>query len=648
MSFLEKWDCVLPETEHSYISEVLESKIKADKKSIMFLKKISFIESKMVSEFKDCNKMKARKLTFLMSKPTLKQLSIKPAMSNINIIPTVNKYVVSAKSSTIAKENIKIKEATAQFLASAAKKDLLIIHIPNSQTMINSQSYQLLQKVRYDMQSKRLDFEEWFFTISAKDIFADDLVDNNLKNCSDYNNKIQCLQDKSIIHTYLLQHNGRKINGEVYSFKQTFESSFWKLPEINKIDPDYFNITEKFDSRIFFCKKLPLTTYQKPKTKIKFNMWVITNQILKKMCWKVFTLDPRANLLTKENFQKIDYNHFFKNDCTLFEEIIFTYIFPKIMDFRISLKTRNPGYHKQETFLYECKNKDEVKKSYSSELNLKRDEFDLLVLNKSASRLKSPCTETNTSNNDNTNVAVNESTFYFDSNSVTNSTFKSNSICKTENFIPKVFCNFNKLNKKILQKLHHSDQITVFEGENKDFAHLKCQVILNQKSCVFFTKCMDFIQINPKTKQLYIYQEVMQLCEIFENIYIVFTDCEDQTLERLQKCKLALLENFQQFSRIHIFELDSDYYENGFTEEILIPLILQNSLDSKNINFNYLIEDNETVYELLAIGFDLYTSNILNTISNLINKIINNSLSYDDKTIVTKRIHDIILRYLND
>lgn len=140
----------------------------------------------------------------------------------------------------------------------------------------------------------------------------------------------------------------------------------------------------------------------------------------------------------------------------------------------------------------------------------------------------------------------------------------------------------------------------------------------------------------------------MHLCEIFENIYIVFTDCEDQTLERLQKCKLALLENFQQFSRIHIFELDSDYYENGFAEEILIPLILQNSLDSKNINFNYLIEDNETVYELLAIGFDLYTSNILNTISNLINKIINNSLSYDDKTIVTKRIHDIILRYLND
>ncbi|KAL6938433.1 hypothetical protein ACO0OL_000973 [Hanseniaspora opuntiae] len=328
MSFLEKWDCVLPETEHSYISEVLESKIKADKKSIMFLKKISHIESKdTVSEFKDCNNKKARKLTFLMSKPTLKQLSIKPAMSNINIIPTVNKYVVSAKSSTIAKENIKIKEATAQFLASAAKKDLLIIHIPNSQTMINSQSYQLLQKVRYDMQSKRLDFEEWFFTISAKDIFADDLVDNNSKNCSDYNNKIQCLQDKSIIHTYLLQHNGRKINGE---------------------------------------------------------------------------------------------------------------------------------------------------------------------------------------------------------------------------------------------------------------------------------------------------------------------------------CKLALLENFQQFSRIHIFELDSDYYENGFAEEILIPLILQNSLDSKNINFNYLIEDNETVYELLAIGFDLYTSNILNTISNLINKIINNSLSYDDKTIVTKRIHDIILRYLND
>lgn len=649
MSFLEKWDCVLPETYHNNISEILENKIKADKKSIMFLKLISVLETtRKISNFKECNKKKATKVNFFMSKPMMKQLSIKPTMSNINIAPTASKYLVSAESTTIAKEYLKIKENTAQFLASTSKRDLLIIHIPNSQTVINSQSYQLLQKVRYDVQSKRLDFKEWVLTISAKDILANDLLDNNLKNCLDYSNSIQCLQDKPIIHTFLLKNNDRKINGEVYSFKQTFKSLFWKLPMINKIDPNDFSSTEKFDSRIFFCKKLPLIAHQKPKPKIKFNMWVIANEIIKRMCWKVFTLDPRANLLTNETFQKHDVSYFLNSDKRFFEENVFTFIFSKVMDFRISFKNKTSGDHKQETFLYKCENKDEVQKFHALELDSKADELDLLVLNKNTSVLKPLCIETTTSHIGITNAAVNESTFYFDSISVTNSTSRSDINFGSKKYIPKVFCNFNKLNKKILQKLYHSDQITVFEGEDKDFADLTCQVILNQKSCIFFTECMDFIQINPKTKQLYIYQEVMQLCEIFENIYIVFTDCEDQTIERLQKCKLALLENFQQFSRINIFELDSDYYEGGFTEEILIPLILQNSIDSKNINFNYLIEDNETVYELLAIGFDLYTSNILNTVSKLINKIINNSLSYEEKIIVTKRIHDKISRYLND
>lgn len=614
----------------------------------MFLKKISHVESRdKVHGIRYCVKRNSKKPYFCLSKPMLNQRYKKPILSNFNIEPTTNKYL-DAKSSTILKECLKINEDIVQFLAFTTKSDLVNSDIPICQPIFYLQNYKLLNKTKYYYLSKGLHFEEWSFTFSAKDFVAKELLDGRLDTCLDYSRSIQFLQDKPNIHTVLLKQNERKTNGDLYSFKQTFESSFWKLPDIDRVDPNYFELTEKFDSRIFFCKKLPLVAHQKLQPEIKFKMWEIKMQMLKKMCWKVFTLDPRANLLTKETFQKADFSYFLSLDSTFSKENIFSYIFQEVMDFRIPLKNINTGCHKQETFLYKCENKDEDRKSFNLILDLKDDELDLLVLNKNASVLKSSYIETTIPNHDNTNVAVNESTFYFDSISVTNSALKSSIKCRSRNFVPRLFCNFDRLNKKILQKLYHSNQITVFEGEDKDFADLKCQMILNQKSCIFFIKCMEFIQINPKTNQLYIYQEVMHLCKIFENIYIVFTDCEDQPIERLQKCKLALLENFQQFSRIHIFEVESNYYESDFTDEILIPSILQNSIDCEYIMFNYLIEDNETVYELLAIGFDLFTSNILSLVNNLINKIINNNLTDDERTIVTQRIHDKILRYLND
>lgn len=642
MSFLEEWECDFPKTDYSTKVEILNSNLQADKKTVMFLKKISSIRlGESILESTLSNSKEVTKINCLLCTPMLKHRFIQPTLNNINITYTPNISQVYAGSSIIVETHFKIRKNTAHFLASTTKKEFFIFKETKPQSYINPQNYQLLKKVECQQQSKKPFFDQWSFNIYAGNILANEVLRKDVEHTSENDNIFQCAKDRRNMHTFLLKHNKRNTSNKWYFFKRSLNSNFWKLPENGNIDLKYLSFSEKFDNRIFFCKKIPSIIHQKPKHKFKYKMWMINSKVLKKMSWRIFILDSRANLLTAEKLQTNNLDYFVSSYCNFFEENIFDYIFSKVMDFRISIKNIKTGLHNQETFLYRCKNEDEAKQIGGSQEDLQKNEFDLLIQTKNASFVKS-------SNNDITNVAVNESTFYFDSTSITNSTFKLNISSKTENIKPSIFCNFNRLNKRIIQKLYKSAQIMIFEGEDKDFANLKCQIVLNQKSCVFFTMCSDFIQVNSKTKQLYIYQEIMQLCEIFENIYIVFTDCEDQTIERRQRCKLALLENFQQYTRIHVFELESKYFENEFTEEILIPLVVQNSSDFKHRNLNYLLEDDETIYILLTIGFDLYTSNILNTVSSLINKIISNTLTKQEQSIVTKRIHDKIVRYIND
>lgn len=645
MSFMQPWNCNVQPNYEEELRGKDEKAIKIEKNTLLFLRKAAVHSKIEENKVEDgiINSKFTKKKFLLINSLTNKGILLKPMFDNVDIANISNNVEFPNKFEVaITKEKLKIKQKNIDYIKNVSGKPVK----PNLKQMSlkhKNLNYYLMQSFFTKTLMPKKKWEHWKITGNFKyildnketllpnDYFASMSKSNNADTKKYLKSKLTLTQSMLLVNRPLT----------TPYFKPSFLE--WAEPDVNDINLDLVKFSEQINNRIFYCKKLKsLPDFHLQSKFRKLLMWEIDNRMLKSMVWKVFTFDPRANYLLNENNPSLEMPTI-ENVAKKFEyKSSLEYIFPNNLTFRLPLQELKSEENQVIIKIPKIKRQKEKTDIKESRNSTEGSEFDSLVLNKRLFNQKEPEKSNFT---ENTNVAVNESTFYFDNHSITHSRFvNENKFDSNAGRAHTVFCNFSTLNKNILQKLHQSNKLNVVEGETREFANLQCQIILNQKSCIRFINCTDFFQMNPKTKQLYIYVEIMQLCENFENIYFIFTDTEDQSIENIQRCKLAILENFQPFSNVYIFDIESSYYENEFTAEVLVPLILQNSQDSDAIFTNDLNENGEVIYELLALGFDLFTANILSSIDDLINKAISGALTKQDMTVITKRIAERIVR----
>ncbi|OBA25260.1 hypothetical protein HANVADRAFT_79880, partial [Hanseniaspora valbyensis NRRL Y-1626] len=344
---------------------------------------------------------------------------------------------------------------------------------------------------------------------------------------------------------------------------------------------------------------------------------------LKRTSWKVFKKIPSKINILKE---KICFKNKFVNTNELLKvKPILSYYFINEWKVFTPLKTLNDTGNNNNNLLTisytdtkqikKQNNTDDLNSIISSSEDEKDELNSFIKFKKQKTERGCELNTVNTFGNRECSVnAVNESSFWF-SNRIINSDLKYKSTFSkfsSENNIktPGIFCNYETTSPKILAQLHAILSLKVFEGNLSDFAYLSCEIVLNNKSCIKFINPSTFFQKDNQGVELYYSNDIIKLCENFENLYFLLEDCEINDKSVVLKCKITLLENFQSFANILIFET-SNVSKKNLATNIIVPIIEQTNLNTNTFHFEELNYDSIEIQILKEYGFDIFSSNIM-------------------------------------
>ena len=665
MSFLDEWSYPLINDDDDDVSLPQEKVlIKINKKTINYIKNISsslipgqqtlsMIDEKkhFILEYPSTNS-KGNKLIYKRVKPYYKNMRYS------------NKKCLKNKKNPFEKEKIVFQEKEMNFM-----KKFTNSNIQNSLVVFNIQSrnnylrqiylaYPSLPKSSF----AKIKFNNWenLFTNTTFNILEEEIQTTTFYQFESLNSIV--LKTIPKLNHYEVLNNQKMCHKKLNNFETKIGFKNWDIEITDNKTFEIQSFEENLNRKLFYLLKqdnnstkyLKKINFKLLKKRVrKKNMWNMSEKELKQMSWKVFKKIPSKNDILKE---EICFKNKFVNIIELLKvEFDLTYSFINECKYLSPLKTLYDTSNNNNNILTisdtdaEQINKQDTTNDLNSSHCSSEDELSLFIKSKKQ-KTESGC-KLNTVNTFGTMEcsvnAVNESSFCF-SNTIINLNLKNKSTSSKFNIennikIPGIFCNYETISPKILAQLHAILSLNVFEGNLSDFANLSCEIVLNNKSCIKFINPSTFFQMDNEGVELYYSNDIIKLCENFENLYFLLEDCEINDKSIVLKCKIALLENFQSFSNIVIFET-SNFFENNFATNIIVPIIEQINSHTNTFHFEELNYDSIEIQILKGYGFDIFSSNImLSYESNIWNLVSCNSNSLGLKNI-SKRVLDKIER----
>ncbi|KAL6925765.1 hypothetical protein ACO0SA_000366 [Hanseniaspora valbyensis] len=670
MSFLDEWSYPLINDDDDVSLPQEKVLIKINKKTINYIKNISsslipgqqtlsMIDEKkhFILEYPSTNS-KGNKLIYKKVKPYYKNMRYS------------NKKCLKNKKNPFEKEKIVFQEKEMNFM-----KKFTNSNIQNSLVVFNIQSrnnylrqiylaYPSLPKSSF----AKIKFNNWenLFTNTTFNILEEEIQTTTFYQFESLNSIV--LKTIPKLNHYEVLNNQKMCHKKLNNFETKIDFKNWDIEITDNKTFEIQSFEENLNRKLFylfeqdnnFTKSLKNIDFKVLKKNFREkNMWNMNEQELKRMSWKVFkTLPSKINILK----EKICLKNKFANTLELLKvKPSLSYYFINEWKVLTPLKTLNDTGNNNNnnnnnnnllTISYtDTKqiNKQHISDDLNSIISSSEDEKDELdsFIKLKKQKTEQGCELITVNTFGNMECTVNESSFWF-SDRIINSNLKyksTSSKFNSDNNIKKfgIFCNYETISPKILAQLHAILSLNVFEGNLSDFAYLSCEIVLNNKSCVKFINPSTFFQRDNQGVELYYSNDIIKLCENFENLYFLLEDCEINDKSIVLKCKITLLENFHSFANILIFET-SNVSEKNLATNIIVPIIEQANLNTNTFHFEELNYDSIEIQILKEYGFDIFSSNImLNYEKNIWNLVSCNNNSLGTKNI-SKRVIDKIKR----
>ena len=660
MSFLDEWSYPLINDDNLNFQQE-KVLIKINKKTLKYIKTIS---SSLIPKPQTLSLIDEKK-HFILEYPLTNQKGsnliykkLKPCYKDICYS---NNNELESKKNPFEKEKIVFQEKEMNFMKEFTNSNIQLLLISfniQSQNNYLKQIYLAYPSLPKSSSVKNK-FNNWenSFTNTCFNILEEDIHTMISYQSESLNSIVLKPIPKSKHYKFL---NNKEIyHKRLNHFQGKIDFKNWDIAITDNKTHIINNFEEKLNNKIFylleqdnnFAKNLKNIDFKVLKKNVREkNMWNMNEQELKQMSWKVFkTLPSKINLLK----EKISLKNTFVNTLELLKaKPNLSYYFINEWKVLTPLTTLNDTGSNNNNNLLTISytdtkqiNKENLSDDLNSIISSSEDEKDELD---SFIRLKKQKTERGCElNTGNMECTVNESSFWF-SDRIINSNLKYKSIfskfsSKNNINTHEIFCNYETISPKILAQLHAILSLNVFEGNLSDFAYLSCEIVLNNKSCIKFINPSTFFQRDNQGVELYYSNDIIKLCENFENLYFLLEDCEINDKSIVLKCKITLLENFHSFANILIFET-SNVSEKNLATNIIVPIIEQANLNTNTFHFEELNYDSIEVQILKQYGFDIFSSNImLNCEKNIWDLVSCNSNSLGTKNI-SKRVLDKIKR----